>query len=134
VPTENYRGWTLDDLPVGPYLHGTRRRYEVGELLLTDIVSGAPGEEDDRQMCFATVSLDEALDWAYRRGIRHGGDTLYVYEIEMDDPQVDVNMHGHGDYTRGTGPSLTSVMSHRGRILRLAHEIPVAEYTKKMLG
>jgi hypothetical protein len=44
------------------------------------------GDEDDRLMCFASTSAEEALRWAYQRGLRHGGDTLYVYEVEMNDP------------------------------------------------
>ncbi|NYI99950.1 hypothetical protein HNR19_000649 [Nocardioides thalensis] len=129
VHLEPDRAWARDDVPAGPYLHGSRKRYEQGDHLLTDVVSTMPGEEDDRRMCFATVSLDEALDWAYRRGIRHGGDTLYVYEVEMEDPQVDVNAHPLGS----EGP-VTSVMSPRGRVVRVAHEVPVTEYPHAFLG
>lgn len=115
--------WGPYDVPSGPYLHGSRRRYAVGDLLPTDIISNMPGAEDFRQMCFATTSHRDALDWAYRRGIRHGGDTLYVYEVEMEDPEVDINMHRPGSL----GP-VTSVMSPRGRVVRVVDSVLVAEY------
>ncbi len=80
-------------------------------------------------MCFATVVQDEALDWAYRRGIRHGGDALYVYEVDMEDPQVDVNAHRPGSL----GP-ITSVMSPRGRVVRVVAEVAVSAYPHAFLG
>ncbi len=122
-------GWSLDDVRSGPYLHGSRRLYRPGEFLLTDVVSNMEGEEDDRQMCFATTDLDDALHWAYWRGIRHGGDMLYVYEVEMFDPEVDVNMHGSGS------PELiTSVMTSRARVIRLFHQVAVADYEGAVFG
>lgn len=111
------------DVPPPPYLHGSRRKYEVGDLLLTDIINNIPGEEDPRQMCFATTSRAEALDWAYRRGLRHGGDTLYVYEVEVESPEVDVNMHRPGS----DGP-ITSVMSARAQVVRIVESVPVEDY------
>ena len=116
-------------MPPGPYLHGSRRFYEVGECLITGVVNNIEGEEDDRQMCFATTSMDEALDWAYRRGIRHGGRTLYVYEIEMADPQVDVNAH-----PPGTDGPITSVMSPCGRVLAVANEVALEDYPHTTFG
>ena len=123
------RLWTRADVPPGPYLHGSRREYDVDELLLTDVVCNIEGEEDDRQMCFATISMEAALDWAYRRGIRHGGDMLYVYEVEMEDPQVDINMHA-----QGVDQAITSVMSPRGRVVRLAHQVAKADYPHAFFG
>lgn len=123
------RRWTPSDVPPGPYLHGSRRVYAAGELLLTDVVNNIEGEEDDRQMCFATTTIEQALDWAYRRGLRHGGDHLYAYQVEMLEPQVDVNMHG-----QGTEPPITSVMSPRGRVVRVARQIAVAEYPDAFFG
>lgn len=123
------REWTPEEVPVGPYLHGSRKKYEPGDLLLTDVINTMPGEEDERLMCFAIVSLEHALDWAYRRGIRHGGEIIYVYEVEMDNPKVDVNMHRPG----AEGP-VTSVMSPKGRVVKVAVEIPVADYPHAFFG
>ena len=116
-------------LPAGRYLHGSRRIYKPGETLLTGVVNNIPGEEDDRQMCFATTSLDDALHWAYSRGIRYGGETLYVYEVEMVDAEPDVNMHGPDP----TGP-YTSVMSSKGTVVRLFHQVPLADYPHAHFG
>lgn len=114
------RSWTAADVPSGPYFHGSRLVYEVGECLRTDIVS----DEDLRRVCFATTSLDDALDWACRRGIRHGGDFLLVYEVAMDEPEVDVNMH-----QPGSDETITSVMSARGVVIALVLSIPTSECT-----
>src|SRR5690606_7191765 len=83
-------------VPAGPYFHGTRLRYQPGDHLRVDVVNNMPGEEDDRLVCFATTSIDDALDWAYQRGIRWRGDVLYVYEVDLVDPEIDVNMHSRG--------------------------------------
>lgn len=123
------RRWTPSDVPPGPYFHGSRRVYAAGELLLTDLVNNTESAEDNRQMCFATTMIEQALDWAYRRGLRHGGDLLYVYEVEMLEPQVDVNMH-----QQGTEPPVTSVMSPRGRVVRVAHHVAVADYPDAFFG
>jgi hypothetical protein len=121
--------WAADVAPGGPYDYGTRRLYAPGERLLTDVVSNIEGEEDDRQMCFATTCLEHALHWAYQRGICHGGDTLYVYEVEMSDPEVDVNMH-----RAGTLEPITSAMSARGRVIRLVRRVPEAEHPDRVFG
>lgn len=104
--------------PPGPYFHGSRREYEPGDPLLTDILS----YEDRRLVCFATTRKDAALDWACRRGVRHGGDTLFVYEVEMVDPDVDTNMH-----MPGSDDELASVMSHHGVVLSVAEAIPTSD-------
>jgi len=103
------RAWSADHVPPGPYLHGSRWAYQPGDLLPTDAVSNMEGEEYDRQRCYATTSLEQALDWAYRRGLRRGGRTLCVYEVEMLDPEVDINAH-----PPGVDQELTSVMSPAG--------------------
>lgn len=103
--------------------------YEPGDLLLTDIVSNVEGDEDDRQMCFATTSQEDALHWPYHRGIRHGGDLLYVYEVELLDPQVDVNMHRPGALEH-----ITSVMSSQGRVIRLVQALAKADYPGAFFG
>ena len=97
--------------------------------MLTDVVSNLEGEEDDRQMCFATTSQEVAVDWAYSRGVRHGGETLYVYEVEMTDPQVDVNAH-----RPGTDGEITSVISERGIVIRVVQAVPKAEYPGAFFG
>ena len=123
------REWSVEDVPSGPYFHGTRRKYLPGESLLTDVVNSMEGEEDDRQMCFATVSREQALRWAYQRGIRHGGDELHIYEVEMLAPQVDINMHRPGS----DGP-VTSVMSPCGTVVRLVEVVNKAQYPDAFLG
>ncbi len=80
-------------------------------------------------MCFATTSRDQALDWAYGRGIRHGGDRLYVYEIEMTEPEVDVNMHR----PEAEGP-ITSVMSRCGRVIRVIQVLAKSDYPNAYFG
>ena len=57
-------------------------------------------------MCFATTIFDHALHWAYQRGLSHGGDMLYVYEVELDEPQADINY-----VSLGADGLPTSVMS-----------------------
>lgn len=115
--------WTRDDVPPAPYYHGSRRVYEFGEWLLTDVVNNIENEEDERRMCFATTSREDALRWAYQRGIRHGGDWLYVYEDEMIEPEVDVNMH-----RPGSDEPITSVMSRRGRVHRIVQVVRKRDY------
>jgi hypothetical protein len=119
-------------VPTGPYFHGTRRVYKPGDLLLTDIVNNQPGEEDDRLMCFATTSEEDALRWAYQRGIEKGP-VLYVYEVEMADPQVDVNMYSPRAPVY-EDELVTSVMSHEGRVVSVVREVPVAEYPDAWFG
>lgn len=121
--------WTSDDVPSPPYFHGTRFAYQVGQPLITDVVNNMEGEEDLRQMCFATICMEEALDWADRRGIVHGGDQLYVYEVHMTDAEVDINMH-----LPGSAPPITSVMSPLGTVLRLAKRVAVDEYPNATFG
>jgi hypothetical protein len=121
--------WTPADVPAGPYLHGTRWRYRPGDLLHVDVVNNLPGEKDDRLMCFATTSSEDALKWAYRRGLAQGGDMLYVYEVELVDPEVDVNMH-----RPGVAEETTSVMSPKGTVVRLAHQLAVADYSQADFG
>jgi hypothetical protein len=122
------RKWTADDVPAGPYFHGSRKLYKVGEYLLTDIVSERQDQEDRRQMCFATTSEEEALGQAYQRGVRHGGETLYVFEIALLDPEVDVNMH-----PPGLDHEVTCVMSPRGEVIRIAREVALEDYPDRWL-
>jgi len=97
--------------PPGPYFHGTRSRLEVGDELETGVVDPCSG--DDRQMVWADTDPNNALMWAIQRN-RSRGLTCYVYEVELDQPEVDPLV------SRPAGPApVTSVMAPRGRVLRL---------------
>jgi hypothetical protein len=117
--------------PPGPYLHGSRYIYDAGDALLTDIVNGSPDpdEYDDRRMCFATTDIEQALWWAYARGIRWGGRMLFVYVVEMDTPEVDVNAH-----PRNSPAPFTSVMSPSGRVVGIHTETSLDDYPNKPYG
>jgi hypothetical protein len=119
-------------VPRGPYFHGTRRVYKPRDLLLTDVVNNQPGEEDDRPVCFATTSETDALRWAYQRGIEKGP-ILYVYEVEMTHPKVDVNMYPPGAPV-DDDELVTSVMSHEGRVVCVVREVPVTDYPDAWFG
>lgn len=118
---EEPRTWTDEDVPSPPYFHGTRTRYEVGDLLHTSPVDPNPGMEDLRERCFATVSPEEAFGWGVRRERRRGS-LVYVYEVELVDPEVDVNVHG----VSGFG-AVTSVMSSQGRVVACVRQTAVAD-------
>jgi hypothetical protein len=105
-------------VPPKPFFQGSRRVYAPGDALLTDIMS----DDDPQLVCFATTSQDDALDWACRRGIRHRGDILFAYQVEMEDPQVDINMHRPGSLD-----PITSVMSHRGIVVGVALAVPATD-------
>lgn len=112
-------------MPSGPYLHGSRHRYELGDLLHTDIVNGGEGEDEDlRLMCFATTSIGWALAWAYQRS-EHRGPILYVFEVAIPEPEVDLNVH-----MLGSREQLTSVMGPRGVVVGLTLELPASEYVR----
>ncbi|WP_110208584.1 hypothetical protein [Nocardioides daejeonensis] len=136
------RPWTSDDVPPGPYFHGTRFEIQPGEpfylsrprsidaLYDFGLVNNQDGERDDRVMFWATTDIAAALDWAYRKG-RFALDNpgsftrLYVWQVELDDPEVDVNMHNRWN----TEPDeITNVMARAGRFQRLVKDIPVSEY------
>jgi|GEM_PF-3411118 hypothetical protein len=93
-------------VPSGPYFHGTRRRLEIGQELLGGTVDPALG--DDRLMVWANTDVRSAFQWAEKR-YRELGPTLYVYEVELDEPTIDVNQE----------QVVTSVMAPRGRVVRL---------------
>lgn len=120
--------WTPADVPPGPYYHGSRRKYAPGDLLRTDIVNNQPGEEDLRQMCWACLDEEVALDWAYRRGYGRNK-VLYAYEVDLLHPEVDVNMHPHG-----TDNEIVSVMSPVGRVIRIAREVAVDDFDRTPFG
>lgn len=92
-------------VPSGPYSHGTRRRLEIGQELLGGV---DPALGDDRLMVWANTDVRSAFQWAEKR-YRELGPTLYVYEVELDEPTIDVNQE----------QVVTSVMAPRGRVVRL---------------
>jgi hypothetical protein len=116
--------WTAADVPPGPYFHGSRFELQPGVALRTDEVDNNPGIEDDRQRCWATTSWDSALQWALQRKYWMS-DTLYIYEVELDDPEVDVNIHR----VRINGEAIDSVMAPSGRVIRLVHQQPASDHS-----
>ena len=116
APTE----WTSDDVPSPPYYHGTRAELQPGDELTPGDVGNAP--YDGRQMYWATTDLDTALRWALQRKV-HLGPTLYVYEVELDGPEVDTNMHR----VRTPDEAPTSIMAPSGRVIRLVQRVDQAE-------
>ncbi len=72
-------------------------------------------------MVWATSSLDAAIDWSHKRG--KPGPTGYVYEVELDAPEVDPNIHRPWD----EGP-YHSVMAPAGRVVRLVCSQPARGY------
>jgi hypothetical protein len=116
--SKGQRNRTVGDVPAGPYFHGTRSVLAPGALLVTDTVS----HDDDRKMCWATTSIESALQWALQRG-RNVGPILYVYEVALCDVIVDINVH-----QTGTEEELTSVMSPLGRVVVVAAQMHEAEH------
>jgi hypothetical protein len=135
------RPWTAVDVPPGPYFHGTRFAIEPGAAFdLTvpravdpdyewGLVSDPENDGDSRRMFWATTDLEAALGWAYQKGVRLGYDRLYVWEVELDGPEVDTNMHQN----RWNLP-VTSVMAPTGRFVRVAQEVALADYKNRWLG
>lgn len=64
-------------------------------------------------MTWAATTPDDAEKWARARN-RWNDKTLYVYEVELEDPELDPNYHATG---------LSSVMASSGRVLRLVRRI-----------
>jgi hypothetical protein len=135
-----WRPWTADDVPPGPYFHGTRFEVRPGDpfdlsvpsSVLDDVEWGLVGDPDqggdDRRMFWATTSPEEAMGWAFQsNGIRLRGlglDRLYVWEVELDDPEVDANYH-----TNRVGRlPLTSVRASSGRFVRLHDQLAADEF------
>jgi hypothetical protein len=104
-------------VPAGPYFHGTRSQIAIGAKLVPGTVD--PMADDSRLMVWAFVDVGDALRWAATRPASEGP-TLYVYEVELDDPSVDPNVHRPGS----TGP-ITSVMAPGGRAVCLICSLSV---------
>jgi hypothetical protein len=78
-------------------------------------------------MCFATTSIETAIRWACQRNLRNEDrDSLLVYEVEMESPEVDTNMHGWMRYP-SQNEAVTSVMAPSGRVIALIRAVPIAE-------
>jgi hypothetical protein len=103
-------------ISASPRLFG---RMLSGGWLVSDPDSG----NDSRRMFWATTTAEAALGWAARRSGHLGLERLYVWEVELDHPEVDVNLHS----TRWQVP-VTSVMAPSGRFVRVISDIPLAEY------
>lgn len=125
--------WTLDDVPPGPYYHGTRTEYEVGAQFHVDEVNPADPDlerQDDRRMCFATTCFRSALQWAYQRRSRSGGGaTLHVYEVDLPMPEVDTNAEGW--WRRDA--AVRSVMAPDGVITRVRFAMNEADYVEQAM-
>lgn len=68
-------------------------------------------------MCFATTDEHAAMQWAYQRA-RHLGPVMFVYEVDLVDPMVDVNMHSDCCWL-AADETVTSVMAESGRVTRI---------------
>lgn len=125
--------WSLDDVPPGPYFHGTRTEYEVGAHLHVDEVNPADPDlerRDDRRMCFATTCFRSALQWAYQRRSTSGrGATLRVYEVDLPVPEVDTNAEGW--WRRDI--QVRSVMAPDGVVRRLHFVMNEADYVEQAM-
>lgn len=72
-------------------------------------------------MCFATTDQAAALQWTYQRCRQHGP-VMYVYEVELVDPMVDVNMHNER-CRLSADEIVTSVMASKGTVVRLVESL-----------
>jgi hypothetical protein len=115
------RPWTPEDVPAGPYYHGSSWAYDEGQTIPTDVVhpeADHTGAVDDRQMSWATTSEEMAFAYACGNGLHLAErETLYVYEVEMTDPEVDINVHGSFCWVEGQ--VLHSLMAPEVRVARI---------------
>lgn len=86
--------------------------------------------EDCRTMFWATTDPEQALAWSGRYRWRLGPtfDRVFVWEVDLDDPEVDVNVHDPA--RRCPGETVTSVMAASGRFVRLVQQMTLAEYKR----
>jgi hypothetical protein len=141
----NNRPWTVEEVPPGPYFHGTLFRIEEGaEFDLATpsahfpdhdwgVVNNQEHEPDDRTMFWATTDLPAAREWGARYRLRLGDrfDRIYVWHVELDNPEVDINQHNRWN----TQPSdVTCVMATSGRFLRLVETVSLVEHRLMMQG
>jgi hypothetical protein len=110
-------------VPPPPFFHGSRSRIPVGADLRTGIVCGQPGDDfDEREMCWATSDREQARRWSHRFG-DPTSQTAYVYEVELDDPEVDTNIHRPGQ-----PPPYHAVMAPRGKVVAVVNSEPVLPF------
>jgi hypothetical protein len=74
-------------------------------------------------MFWASTSEEGTLGWAARRCEALRLARLYVWQVELDSPEVDVNMHPD----RWTAP-VTSVMAPSGRFISLVRDVLLVDY------
>jgi hypothetical protein len=134
------RRWTAADVPEGPYFHGILFVIEPGapfDLTVSlgyapendwGVVNSQDGEEDPRTMFWGTTDQGAALRWGARYAMRFEGrlDRVYVWEVALDNPEVDVNAHGSERGMRDE--EISSVMSLSGRFVRIVGEMSLTEY------
>lgn len=112
-------GWTAEDVPDGPYFHGSRAELLPGEALVVSAAADLPGSERGRRRCWATTSWEAALQYARSRNQPTSG-TLYIYEVDLDGAEVDTDI-----YRSPCRPGeVASVMAPSGRVVRLVHRQP----------
>lgn len=127
------RPWTTDDVPSRPYLHGTSEVIAIGKHLITDAPRPEdpdPSYRDDRPMCWATTDVEAAFRWACQRN--HSDPdrtTLFAYEVELTDPEVDTNVHGILHSYWFDDP-ITSVMAPEGVVRRVYEQRALSVCTR----
>jgi len=131
--------WTDADVPPGPYFHGTMFVIEPGAEFDVSVptqvdptgewgfVNNQEGSEDYRLRFWATTDPDLALHAGARYEWRLEGvsDRIYVWEVELDEPEVDVNLHSRWNTEPG---QVTSVMAPSGRFVRIFREMSLSDY------
>lgn len=95
-------------MPAPPYLHGTKADLKPGDRLTPGLVNPADG--DNRLRVWATTSEQMAWKWARKRPPHDR--TPKVYDVHLDDPEIDVNMHANS-----RGP-ITEIMARSGHVIR----------------
>lgn len=132
--------WTAADVPPGPYFHGTMFPIKPGDPFdLTvprayapdndwGVVNNQEYQEDPRTMFWGTTDQEAALQWGTRYQMRLEGrlDRVYVWEVHLEAPEVDVNAHGSARGLRDE--DITSVMAASGRFVRLVQEMSLTEF------
>lgn len=109
-------------MPAPPYLHGSKIDLQPDDRLVPGPVND--GENDDRVRVCADIEFDWALYWAKKRtppqGTPHDG-TPKVYEVHLDDPEVDTNVHR--PYNAGRD-HVHAVMAKSGHVIRRLYPEP----------
>ena len=82
-------------------------------------------------MFWGTTDPEAALRWGTRYQLRLEGrlDRVYVWEVHLDAPEVDVNAHRTARGPRDD--DVTSVMAASGRFVRLVQEMTLTEFRQR---